>query len=134
MFFIQVSLSLPRPLFPSILSSSNNFLIDLALTCPKYCHFLSFIVGTNELVVFAISSLKVLHWLYVPSMILLTARAKDRTPQSPLVFPAYDLTRSSPSELRALLHERLEQAIKYMERNVHKHTKRTRLFVSNTKF
>ena len=54
-------------------------------------------------------------------MILLTARAKERTPQSPLVFPAYDLTRSSPSELRALLPERLEQAIKYMERNVHKH-------------
>ena len=74
-------------------------------------------------------------------MILLTARAKDRAPQSPLVFdvisgyPAYDLTRSSPSELRALLPERLEQAItKYIERNVHKHTQKTRLVVSNTKF
>ena len=73
-------------------------------------------------------------------MILFRARAKDRTPQSPLVFdvisgyPANDLTRSSPSELRALLPERLEQATKYIERNVHKHTQKTRLFVSNTKF
>ena len=55
MFFIQVISGLPRPLFPSILSSSNNFWIDLALiTCPKYGHFLFFIVGNNELVVFAI--------------------------------------------------------------------------------
>ena len=55
-FFIQVALGLPRPLFPSILPSSNNFWIDLALiTCQKYWHFLFFIIGNtnNELVVFA---------------------------------------------------------------------------------
>ena len=34
--------------------------------------------------------------------------------QSPLVFPAYNLTRSPPSELRALLSERLEQAIRWV--------------------
>ena len=52
MFFIQVILGLPRPLFP--LPSSNNFWIDLALiTCPKTWHFLFFIVGNNELFVFA---------------------------------------------------------------------------------
>ena len=54
-FFIQVTLGLPHPLFPSILPSSNNFWIDLALIkCPKYWHFLFFIVGNNELVAFAI--------------------------------------------------------------------------------
>ena len=45
-------------------------LIDLALiTCPKYWHFLFFIIGNDDLVVFAIFKTS---WFYVPSMILLT--------------------------------------------------------------
>ena len=68
MFFIQVILGLPCPLFPSILSSSNNFWIDFALiTCPKYWYFPFFIVDNNELVVFVMY--KLLHWFYVLSMI-----------------------------------------------------------------
>ena len=66
-FFIQVILGLPCPLFPSILPSSNNFWIDLALiTCPKYWHFLFFIVGHKELVVFAI--LKIINSLVLCSV------------------------------------------------------------------
>ena len=125
MFFIRVALGLPRSLFPSILPSSNNFWIDLALiTCPKYGHFLFFIVGNNELVVFAIFKNS--------SLVLLSVHDTIKIVRFP---PAYDLTRSAaPSELCTLLPERLEQATKYIERNVHKHTQKTRLFVSNTKF
>ena len=55
MFFIQVTLGLPPPLFLSILPSSYNLWIDLILiTCPKYWHFLFFIVGNKDLVVFAV--------------------------------------------------------------------------------
>ena len=66
MFFIQVTLGLPRPLFPSILPSSNNFCIDLSLiTCPR-SYYLLVIVNLLYL-----PSLKLLDWFYVPSMILL---------------------------------------------------------------
>ena len=55
MFFIQVTLGLPRPLFPSILPSSYNLWIDLILiTCPKYWHFLFFTVGNKDPLVFAV--------------------------------------------------------------------------------
>ena len=83
MFFIHVIRGLPRPLFPSILSSSNNFWIVLALiTCPKYWHFLFFIVGNNELVVFDIFKNSSLVLLSVHDTIKIvkrgtTARAKD---------------------------------------------------------
>ena len=83
MFFIQVILSLSRSLsVPSILSSSNNFWIDLALTCPKYWHFLFFTVGNNELAVFTIlkTSSKVLCSVHDTLNILLYAHISKASP------------------------------------------------------
>ena len=69
-FHLYVSLV---PLFPSTLPSSNNFWIDLALiTCLKYWHFFFFIVGNNELVVFAIFNASSLVLCSVNDYILLT--------------------------------------------------------------
>ena len=87
MFFIQVILSLSRSLFPSILSSSNNFWIDLALTCPKYWHFLFFIVGNNELAVFTIlkTSSSVLCSVHDTLNILLYAHISKASPYISLI-------------------------------------------------
>ena len=88
MFFIQVILSLSRSLFPSILPSSNNFWIDLALiTCPKYWHFLFFIVVNNELAVFTIlkTSSSVLCSVHDTLNILLYAHISKASPYISLI-------------------------------------------------
>ena len=74
-------------LFPSILPYSNNFRIDLALTCPKYWHFLFFTVDNNELAVFTIlkTSSSVLCSVHDTLNILLYAHISKASPYISLI-------------------------------------------------
>ena len=82
MLFIRVTLGLPRPLCPSILPSSNNLWIDLALiTCPR-SYYLLVIMD-----LFYLPSLKLLDWFYVPSMILLIFLYAPTFKKPPIYFP-----------------------------------------------
>ena len=82
MLFIRVTLGLPRPLCPSILPSSKNLWIDLALiTCPR-SYYLLVIMD-----LFYLPSLKLLDWFYVPSMILLIFLYAPTFKKPPIYFP-----------------------------------------------
>ena len=85
LFFIQVTLCLPRSSIRFNFAFAN-FWIDLALiTCLKYWHFLFFIVGNSELVVFAMFNASSLVLCSVNDYILLTFFYTPSS-QKPLIY------------------------------------------------